>query len=273
MLGIISLCISIAGFFVGYFIIPLRNQRLKAEDEFIVLFRELIEDYSQYQILSSNNGTPLTAAKKLREKIVANCELMILSVRRSRKNTQSEEVINSLTDFINEFNDDNNKKLIAKCKIYIKTFGDNYIFQINKQLIIKHQNNMKKVVYYVGLCTLWIIALFALAFVSVICGFIPLSLGVGAALGTGCGHPQLWLIAIGIVLLLRPVLYKAIFKEHKHFKRTVAIVLITFGLVWFAMNFGARLYNQAAQKAVMERFEENEDDVIDYTPGMFNEQK
>ena len=136
MLGIISLCISIAGFFLGYFIIPLRNQRLKAEDEFIVLFRELIEDYAQYQKLSSYNGTPLTDAKKLSEKIVANCELMILYVRRSRKNTQSEEVIHSLTDFINEFNDDNNKKLIDRCKMYIKSFGDNYIFQIIRQLII-----------------------------------------------------------------------------------------------------------------------------------------
>ena len=111
-----------------------------------MLFRELIEDYSQYQKLSSYNGTPLTEARKLKEKIVANCELMILYVRRSRKNTQSEEVINSLTYFINEFSDDNNKKLIDRCKIYIKSFGDNYIFQIIKQLIIKYQNNMKKFV-------------------------------------------------------------------------------------------------------------------------------
>lgn len=255
MIEIVSLCISIAGFFVGYFIIPLRDRRLKAEDEFIVLFRGLIEDYSKYQSLSSSNGTPLTEAKKLKEKIVTNCELMILSVRRCRENIQSDEVINSLTDFINEFNDDNNKKLIAKCKTYIKTLGDNYIIKINKQLIIKYQNIMKKVFFIVSLCILWVIILFALAFVLVICGLIPLSLGWGAALGTGCGHLQLWLIAIGIVLLLRSVLCKAIFKEHKHFKKTIAIVFITIGFIWLAMNLGSRLYTQCIQKTILEHYE------------------
>ena len=70
MIEVISLCISIASFFVGYFIIPLRNQKLKAEDEFIILFRGHIEDYSKYQTLSLMNGTPATEAKKLKEK---NC--------------------------------------------------------------------------------------------------------------------------------------------------------------------------------------------------------
>ncbi|MBQ8889987.1 MAG: hypothetical protein IJY59_10985 [Bacteroidaceae bacterium] len=132
---------------------------------------------------------------------------------------------------------------------------------------------MKKAIYYMGLCVLWIIALFTLAFVLVMCGFIPLSFGWGAALGNSCGHPQLWLIAIGLVLLLRPVLYKAIFNEHKYFKKTVAIVIITLGMLWLALNLGARLYNQAVQKAVLEKLEENENDIIDYIPGMFDEQK
>lgn len=124
MIEVISLCISIASFFVGYFIIPLRNQKLKAEDEFIILFRGHIEDYSKYQTLSLMNGTPATEAKKLKEKIVVNCELMIVYVRRSRNNAQSKEVIDSITAFINEFNDKNNRDLIDKSNMYIKTFGN-----------------------------------------------------------------------------------------------------------------------------------------------------
>ncbi len=124
MIEVISLCISIASFFVGYFMIPLRNQKLKAEDEFIILFRGIIEDYSKYQTLSLMNGTPVTEAKKLKEKIVVNCELMIVYVRRSRNNAQSKEVIDSITAFINEFNDKNNRDLIYKSKMYIKTFGN-----------------------------------------------------------------------------------------------------------------------------------------------------
>lgn len=131
MIGILSLCISIAGFFVGYFIIPVREQKLKAESEFVTLFRGLIEDYYQYQNLSSYNGTPLTEANKVKEKILANCELMILSVKRSRKNKESSKVINSINSFSNSFTDNNFNQVISTCKSYINRFHNKTSQQMN----------------------------------------------------------------------------------------------------------------------------------------------
>ena len=49
---------------------------------------------------------------------------MIVYVRRSRNNAQSKEVVDSITAFINEFNDKNNRDLIDKSNMYIKTFGN-----------------------------------------------------------------------------------------------------------------------------------------------------
>lgn len=100
---------------------------------------------------------------------------------------------------------------------------------------------MKKVAYFMSLCIVWIIALFIMAFILVVCGLIPLSVGWGYALGSACGHPQLWLISVGVALLFRPVLYKAIFKNQKDFKKTLAVIIVTFGIIWLAMNLGGKI--------------------------------
>ena len=36
------------------------------------------------------------------------------------------------------------------------------------------------------------------------------------------------------------------------------------------MNLGAMIYNRAVEKAVMERVQENDEEIIDYVPGMFD---
>lgn len=100
---------------------------------------------------------------------------------------------------------------------------------------------MKKVMYFTSLCIAWVVVVFILAFVLVVCGLFPFRAGWGYSLGAGCGHPQLWLISLGIVFLLRPVLYKAIFKVHKSFSKSTGIVIIIFGAIWLAMNLGSKL--------------------------------
>ena len=65
---------------------------------------------------------------------------------------------------------------------------------------------MKKSVYYMLLVVLWIAIVLVLALLLLATGLfaIPGCYGFAAQLGGACGHPQLWVIAIGIVLLLRP---------------------------------------------------------------------
>lgn len=132
---------------------------------------------------------------------------------------------------------------------------------------------MKKVLYLASLFIVWLASIFALALILVICGIIPTSLGWGYALGGACGLPQLWLIATGIAMFIRPILYKVIFNENKIFKKVISTILIVIGFLWLAMNLGARMYHQAVEKAVMERLQEDEEEIIDYVPGMFDNEE
>lgn len=122
IISIISLCISIASFLIGYFVVPIKEKRLRAETEFFRLFRELIDDYSKYQALASFNGTPLTEAKRLKVKILANCELLALSVKRNKRYENTLEVLGCIATFIETVNDDNYNALVNSCKSYIELF-------------------------------------------------------------------------------------------------------------------------------------------------------
>lgn len=74
-------------------------------------------------------------------------------------------------------------------------------------------------------------------------------------------------------MLIRPILHKAIFNENRVFKKVISTILIVIGIVWLAMNLGARMYHQAVEKAVLERMQENEEEIIDYVPGMFDNEE
>lgn len=113
--------------------------------------------------------------------------------------------------------------------------------------------NMKKTIYYVLLVLAWILAVLILALLLVITGIISSNFGFGASLGTACGHPQLWVISIGIVLLLRPVIYKLVVKEERLFKKTVANILIVVGVIWLIINVGTRLYLESIEKDFFEQ--------------------
>lgn len=110
----------------------------------------------------------------------------------------------------------------------------------------------KKVTFCTALFIVWLVVLLILAFGLVACGLVSLRFGWGTALGTSCGHPQLWLIAIGVVMLLRSTIHKMIFQEKKEFKKLVAIVVIVLGCFWLIMNLGARMLFKATESRTLE---------------------
>lgn len=129
---------------------------------------------------------------------------------------------------------------------------------------------MKNILYFISLLITWLVIIIGLAFIITLCGIVPTLYGWGYALGSACGYPQLWIISLGCTLLIRPILYKVIFKEHKKYKKTVPVIIIIIGSLWLAMNLGAMIYNRAVEKTVMERVQENDEEIIDYVLGMFD---
>ena len=99
---------------------------------------------------------------------------------------------------------------------------------------------MKKVIYAVCLAALWVIVILLLGILLVLFGLTPTDPSFMYSLGAACGHPQLWVIAAGFVLLLRPVAWKLITKESKPFRKSAAITILILGIVWLSMNVGAR---------------------------------
>lgn len=132
---------------------------------------------------------------------------------------------------------------------------------------------MKNILYYISLIITWLVIIIVLAFILTICGIVPTLYGWGYALGSACGYPQLWIISLGCTLLIRSVLHKVIFKEQKSYKKTIPILIIIIGCLWLAMNLGAMIYNRAVEKAVNERLQESEEEIIDYVPGMFEKEQ
>lgn len=99
-----------------------------------------------------------------------------------------------------------------------------------------------KTFYYFSLALAWIVIEIILMLFMVLLGFtgVPEGFGVGYKMGAALAHPQLWLIALGLVLLLRSSLYKAIMRASKTFNKHVAIVCLVVGLIWLLLNIGTR---------------------------------
>lgn len=107
---------------------------------------------------------------------------------------------------------------------------------------------MKKGIYYASLALLWIVVITLLAILCLLVGLMPIKFGFGYSLGGACGHPQLWIVSLGVVLLLRPFVFRLVMGEKKNFKRTLPIILVVVGLIWLAMNVGARMYYEKAKQ-------------------------
>lgn len=111
---------------------------------------------------------------------------------------------------------------------------------------------MKKILYYTILCALWCLVLLLLALVMSFCKLVPLSYGLGYALGVGCAHPQLWLMSLGITLLFRSKVYNVIQKDYKVFGKKTGILIIVVGGVWLSVSLGMKMYSSKLTKKLIE---------------------
>ena len=112
---------------------------------------------------------------------------------------------------------------------------------------------MKKGFYYTSLIVLWVVVVFLLAFLLILLGPIPTNFVY--SLGIACGFPQLWIIAVGIVLLLRPIVWRIFTKENRTFKNSVAITILIVGIIWLSMSVGARILHDQATESIIEQYE------------------
>ena len=119
---------------------------------------------------------------------------------------------------------------------------------------MKGGKRMKKSVYYIVLAALWGATVLVLAVLLLLFGLFPMSYNFGYSLGGACGHPHLWVMAIGITLLLRPIVWRLIAKESKKFKTTTAIIVLVVGIVWLSMNLAAKLLNDYATAKLTEQY-------------------
>lgn len=84
---------------------------------------------------------------------------------------------------------------------------------------------------------------------------VPTNFGFEYALGNACGYPQLWIMAVGIVLLLRPIAWKLITKESKPFKKSAAITILIVGIIWLSINIGTGILNEHASEKLIEQYD------------------
>lgn len=114
---------------------------------------------------------------------------------------------------------------------------------------------MKKGFYYASLIVLWGVVVLLLAILLILFGLIPTNFGFGYLLGSACGLPQLWIMAVGFVLLLRPIIWRLFTKESKTFKKSTAIIILIVGIIWLSVNVGARILKDKATESLIEQYE------------------
>lgn len=121
-MDVVSLIISIIALFYNCIRQPYLNRITKAEDNYIRLIIRIIDDYGKYQTLSSYNGTPLNEAKKIRNRILTNCKILNLCVKRNKRLKGTDAMIDTINSFIEQLNDDNYNRLIKENDLYINSF-------------------------------------------------------------------------------------------------------------------------------------------------------
>lgn len=105
----------------------------------------------------------------------------------------------------------------------------------------KEVSIMKKICYYV-ICIFAFIAIWfvlgVLLYTEVFgFRFVGFTYGFGQAMG----HPELLLIGIGAVLLLRRYLYELVTNRRKDFGKAIGIWLITIGSLWLFITIGTHI--------------------------------
>ena len=90
---------------------------------------------------------------------------------------------------------------------------------------------MKKSFYIISLIACWLAIIFIIGILFIITGITPFQCNWGYTLGCSMGRITSWLLAAGIVMLLRPIFYKAIIGSEKIFSKTIGIILISLGVI------------------------------------------
>lgn len=121
---------------------------------------------------------------------------------------------------------------------------------------------MRKTLYYATLFAtlfvLWIVIVLVLALLILTTGLLPMpsDCGFSDQLGSACARPQLWVMAIGIVLLFRPFVWKLITRDRKQFKKSTAIIVLVVGIVWLSINIGTSMMKDYATEKTNEQYKD-----------------
>lgn len=112
---------------------------------------------------------------------------------------------------------------------------------------------MKKAIFYgalVGISILiWLILGAILALIFNGTDYLAYSLG------TWCGQPFLILLAIGIALCFRKVLYQGIFKESKEYKSNVPLYIIIAAVLWGCWMIGVKIFYAHAMTTALQNYQ------------------
>lgn len=116
---------------------------------------------------------------------------------------------------------------------------------------------MKKICYYITLTIIWVIVILFLALILVVLNIsgTPPIYGFNAKLGGACAHPQLWLISLGVVLLLRKIIYRVLFRQTKEYSTATGIACIVFGTLWLGFSITMKIISENTQREVIELYE------------------
>lgn len=113
---------------------------------------------------------------------------------------------------------------------------------------------MKKGFYYLILILLWMLCVLLMGLLFILFSVAPV-VSWSYSIGIACAQPFVWLISLGIVLLLRPFVYKFMFKEKKVFSRTIAVVLLVFGTLFMIFKIGNAIYSRYVMDQLIENYD------------------
>lgn len=131
-------------------------------------------------------------------------------------------------------------------------------FSIKTSPTKKHMSQrslyMKKGFYYLILILLWMLCVLLMGLLFILFSMAPV-VSWSYSIGIACAQPFVWLISLGIVLLLRPFVYKFMFKEKKAFSRTIAVVLLVFGVLFMIFKIGNAIYSRYVMDQLIENYD------------------
>lgn len=121
---------------------------------------------------------------------------------------------------------------------------------------------MKQTIYVFLLALSWVVIVLILATLLIAFGLssMPPTYGFAAQLGGTCANMQLWFIALGVSLFLRPIAYELAFKEKKEFKKGTATASLVFGLLWLIFVTTIRVLTSETKQQAIEEFQKMRND-------------